>query len=256
MPPIFGRRASDYAAYRPEYPDEAFRRWRGMGIGLPGQRLLDLGTGTGALARGFARAGCEVTGLDPDTALLAEARRLDAAAGVTIAYREGVAEQTGLGASSWDVVTAAQCWHWFDRTRAAAEVRRLLRPHGVLVICHLSYLALPGNVCEASERLVLRHNPSWGMAGESGMHPAWALDAAMAGLVGIETFSFDTEIAYTHDAWRGRMRSCNGVGATLPPDGVAAFDRELERLLADRFPDRLLAVPHRLWALVARAPAV
>jgi SAM-dependent methyltransferase len=255
LAPIFGRRASDYAAYRPEYPDEAFRRWREMGIGLPGQRLLDLGTGAGALARGFARSGCLVTGLDPDAALLAEARRLDAAAGVTISYRQGVAEETRLEASSWDVVAAAQCWHWFDRNRAAAEVRRLLRPGGALLICHLAYLALPGNVCEASEQLVVQHNPSWAMAGELGIYPAWALDVAIAGLVGIETFSFDTEIAYTHDAWRGRMRSCNGVGATLPPEEVEAYDKELGRLLADRFPAEPLAVPHRLWALVARAPA-
>lgn len=255
MPPIFGRRASDYAAYRPEYPAEAFQRWLAMGIGLPGQRLLDLGTGTGALARGFARAGCRVTGLDPDAALLAEARRLDTDAGVAVAYRQGVAEETGLESSSWDVVTAAQCWHWFDRDRAAAEARRLLRPGGSLLICHLAYLALPGNVCEASERLVLEHNPTWGMAGETGIYPAWASDVAVAGMVGIETFSFDTEIAYTHAAWRGRMRSCNGVGATLPVDRVEAFDRDLEGMLARRFPAEPLAVPHRLWALIAREPA-
>lgn len=251
----FGRVATDYARYRPDYPAEAFRRLRAMGVGLPGQRVVDLGTGTGALARGFARGGCSVTGIDRDGALLREARRLDADGGLSIDYRQAPAEQTGLDGNAWDVVAAGQCWHWFDRPRAAREARRLLRPRGTLLICHLDYLALPGNVCEASESLILRHNPAWSMAGSSGMYPAWSLDAAGAGFSAIETFSFDLTIPYSHAAWRGRMRSCNGVGASLPPASVAAFDADLGRLLADRYPDQPLRVPHRWWALVARAVA-
>lgn len=250
----FGRVAADYARHRPDYPAEAFRRLRAMGVGRSGQRVVDLGTGTGALARGFAQGGCTVSGVDLNGELLGEARRLDAVAGVSIDYRQATAEQTGLDGSAWDVVAAGQCWHWFDRSRAAQEARRLLRPRGALLICHLDYLALPGNLCEATEDLILRHNPHWSMAGSSGMYPAWSLDAAGAGFADIETFSFDLVIPFTHQGWRGRMRSCNGVGASLPPASVAAFDEALAQLLADRFPREPLVIPHRWWALVARAP--
>jgi len=51
------------------------------------------------------------------------------------------------------------------------------------------------------------------------------------------------------------MRSCNGIGASLPDPAVAKFDAELARLLARRFPDAPLSIPHRVWALIARAPA-
>jgi SAM-dependent methyltransferase len=251
----FGRTASDYAAYRAGFPDEFFSRLADMQVGVAGQRVVDLGTGTGAVGRGFARRGCVVTGVDPASAMLDQARRLDAEAGVSVSYRVGNAEDTGLDGGCWDVVAAGQCWHWFDRARAAAEARRLLMPGGALVICHMDYLPLPGNVCAASEALILEHNRSWAMAGGTGIHADWTLDAASAGFTGIETFSFDLDVAYSHEAWRGRMRSCNGVGATLTAPAVADFDAALAHVLATNFPDEPLAVPHRVWALVASGPA-
>jgi SAM-dependent methyltransferase len=250
----FGRTATDYAAYRAGFPDEFFSRLGAMNIGLSGQRIVDLGTGTGALARGFARRGCVVTGVDPAGAMLDEARRLDAEAGVRVTYRVVRAEATGLDSARWDVVCAGQSWHWFDRPRAGNEARRLLVAGGALVICHMDYLPLAGNVCAATEALILEHNPSWTMAGGTGIHTDWTLDAAGAGFTGLQTFSFDVDIPYSHEAWRGRIRSCNGVGASLPESAVGDFDVALTRVLAQRFPGEPLAVPHRVWALIARAP--
>jgi len=47
---------------------------------------------------------------------------------------------------SFDVVGAGQCWHWFDRRRAALEARRVLTPGGLMVIASFDWIALPGNV--------------------------------------------------------------------------------------------------------------
>ncbi|HEX7126246.1 MAG TPA: class I SAM-dependent methyltransferase [Thermodesulfobacteriota bacterium] len=251
----FGRVAGGYARHRAGFPDAFFHRLLAAGHVTPGDRVLDLGTGTGTLARGLARRGCRVTGLDRSAALLAEARRLDGEAGdVRVRYVEGLAEDTGLPEAAFDAVTAGQCWHWFDRPRAAREARRVLRPAGRLVIAHFDSLPLPGSVMEATARLISGHNPGWRLGGTAGLHPEWLTDMATSGFEGIETFSFDVTVRYGHDAWRGRVRASAGVGASLPPDAVARFDAELAALLAAEFPDEPLDIPHRAWAAVGIAP--
>ncbi|MHB8680482.1 MAG: class I SAM-dependent methyltransferase [Acidimicrobiales bacterium] len=248
----FGRTADDYATHRAGFPEGLFDRLDGLGIGLAGQRVLDLGTGTGTLARGLARRGCQVTGLDPSESLLDQARRLDAAAGVTVEYRIGRAEKTGLPAAAFEVVTAGQCWHWFDGAAAAAECARLLVDRGSVALCYFDWLPLPGSFLAATEDLILEHNPTWRGAGGNGFHGEYAADLTGAGFGGLESFSFDVDVPYTHEAWRGRVRASAGVAASLAPEQVAAFDAELAELLRARFPADPLAAPHRVWALVGR----
>jgi SAM-dependent methyltransferase len=250
----FGLAARDYARYRAGFPDAFFQRLSSFGIGAAGQRVLDLGTGTGTVARGLARRRCRVVGLDPSLDLMTQGRRLDREAGVAVRYLVSRAEQTGLAEGSFEVVTAGQCWHWFDRPAAAAEVRRVLVRGGRLVIAHFDWLPLPGNVVEATERLVEEHNPSWDLGGGDGFHTEWVSDVTAAGFANVETFSFSVSVPYSHEAWRGRVRACSGVGASLSGNRVGRFDTELKQLLAGQFPDEPLAIPHRVFAVVCRAP--
>ena len=250
----FGRTAGDYGAFRAGFPDALFDRLAALGVGLAGQRVLDVGTGTGALARGFAARGCTVTGLDPSTDLMAEAKRLDGEAGVAVDYVAGKAEDTGQADEAFAVASAGQCWHWFDGPRAAAELRRVLVPGGRLAIAHFDWIPLAGNVVAATEALIGRHDPEWRFHGGSGLHGNRLTDAANAGFTGIETFSFDVMQPYSHEAWRGRIRASAGVGASLASDEIERFDAQHAALLAERFPADPLAVHHRCFAMVCRRP--
>src|SRR6266446_5158934 len=84
MPVDFGKTAADYAQHRAGFPEQFFDRLFRSGIAVKTDRVLDLGTGTGTVARGFARRGCAVTGLDPSRAMLDQAQRLDREAGASV----------------------------------------------------------------------------------------------------------------------------------------------------------------------------
>ncbi len=228
----WSRTSSDYAIHRPGPPDSLYARLKALGVGLPGQRILDLGTGTGLLARQFARQGARVTGIDIAEGQVGAARRLAAAEGLDISFAVAPAEDTGRQAGSFEAVTASQCWLYFDAPRAIAEVRRLLAPGGVLVTTHFSWLPRLDPIARRSEDLVLAFNPDWGGADWAGIippMPRWAeADFNLTGM-----FWYDEDVPFTAEAWRGRIRACRGIGATLDDATVRRFDEAHATLLAD-----------------------
>lgn len=243
----FGKTASDYDRHRPGLPHSFFDRLRERGWIDAGMRVLDLGTGTGSLALGFAARGLRVVGLDPSSMLLDVARRRATELGFDVDFVEGVAEDTGLAASSFDLVSAGQCWWWFKSDAAIAEAKRVLEPGGRILIANFSYLPLPGSVPSRTEEIILQHNPGWTMAGDNGLYPEQVDALDLGGFEEVETFSYVEVVEFDHEGWRGRMRACNGVGAALDPEQVDAFDRDLAAMLAAEFPEEELAVPHRIF---------
>src|SRR5262249_53946665 len=157
----FGKTAADYGKHRAGFPPEFFDRLAAMGIVQAGSRTLDLGTGTGTIARSLAQRGCESIGLDRSAPLMEEARRMDREACVTVRYIEAAAEDTGFPDATFDFVIAGQCWFWFDRPRAASEARRIVKPAGHLVIAQFDWIPLAGNVAHLTEKLIEKHNPKW-----------------------------------------------------------------------------------------------
>src|SRR5712691_5068062 len=73
----------------------------------PGERWLDVATGTGAVAVRAARAGAEVTGSDLAPALIETAKRLAAEEGLSIDYEVADAEQLPYEDASFDVVSSS-----------------------------------------------------------------------------------------------------------------------------------------------------
>jgi SAM-dependent methyltransferase len=240
----FGKTAADYARHRAGYPDWLFERLMRRGLVRPGMCALDLATGTGYLARGLAQRGLTVTGLDVSAEMMDAAMALDAAQGLRIEYVIGKAEETGLPAARFDLVTAATCWHWFDRPKTAAEVLRLLKPGGWLVICSQDWLPLGDNLVARTEAIVKRHNPKWNWDGLDGLKPGFVRDLRAAGFQSIESFSVDYDIPYDHEGWRGRMRASAGIAASLDAVAVQRFDVELAAMLAEDFPQQSMEVAH------------
>lgn len=242
----FGPTAQDYAKHRAGFPASFFQKLLAQPALAGRSRVLDLGTGTGTVARGFAKAGFEVTGLDPSGDLVAQAEMLDRQAGVSTQYVIGTAEKTGFPDHSFDIVTAGQCFHWFDRPKAEAEIRRILRPGGLFIVAYFDWIETPDNPAGVMRVLQRKYNPAWkGMPGGYAGKPE---DLSFAGFVPQGHFLYEEGIPYTHENWRGRIRAYAGVGGTLPKPVVEQFDAEFAQALKARFTEDPLTIPHKVWA--------
>jgi hypothetical protein len=107
---------------------------------------------------------------------------------------------------------------------------------------HIGWLPRKDIVAKLTEELVLRHNPDWTAADYDGQVPAtprWiGEDFSVAAF-----FVYNEALPFTRESWRGRIRACRGVGASMMPEQVEAFDREHAALLENTVPQRF-AVLH------------
>jgi SAM-dependent methyltransferase len=126
----FGRGAEAYEQSRPSYPSDAVEVIVERAAIGPGSRVLDLAAGTGKLTRLLSATGADVVAVEPVAAMRAELE----AAQPGVEALDGTAEAIPLPDASVDAVTVAQAFHWFDPPAALAEIARVLRPGGTLVL--------------------------------------------------------------------------------------------------------------------------
>jgi ubiquinone/menaquinone biosynthesis C-methylase UbiE len=125
----FSNRADTYRRYRPSYPAALIDLIRDTVPLHAGAPVADIGSGTGILTRLLLEAGFDVTAVEPN-----EAMRLAAEEYLAVFPHfhsvAAPAEQTGLPDASFEAITVAQAFHWFDPSKARHEFQRLLRPGG------------------------------------------------------------------------------------------------------------------------------
>lgn len=226
----WGRTSQDYGKYREGYPDSYFEKLRSFGIGWPGQRVLDIGTGTGILARQFAKQGCMVTGSDISENQIAEAIRLSKEQNCESEWIVCPAEDIHLENGSCDIVTAAQCWQYFDLSKLIPRLYDILKPKGLLMYSYFAWLPFEDQIAAKTEGLVLKYNPNWKGAGYTDY--TFSIPAWIDGKFTVETLhKYSEPVPFTRESWRGRIRACRGIGASLSDKEVKEFDEEHDMLL-------------------------
>jgi SAM-dependent methyltransferase len=235
----FGAEAEAYERARPSYPPDAVA-WIVDALRVPRRgRVADVAAGTGKLTRLLVDAlpGVEVIGVEP-----VEGMRSFLAGSVPVVA--GVAEAMPFADESFDGVTVAQAFHWFDAERAYRELARVLRPG-----CRLSlvwnhrgrsepWVDRVWSVVEGVEKRAPWRSDSW--------RDSAAVETPFFGPLHEATFEHAQEL--TPDEVVDRIRSVSHV-AVLPTDRQAAVLDEVRVILRDD-PDtagrETVALPYRV----------
>jgi SAM-dependent methyltransferase len=165
---IFGEHAVSYDRHRPAYPTVVIDRVLGL---VPATRALEVGAGTGKATEAIAREGVELVCLEPSRgmAALLEQKRLPGVDVVVSTFEDWEGAPDGF-----DLIFAAQAWHWVDRATGYDKARTLLRSGGALALVwniptdrYGGYEDLyaeyaPHLLEEKDERIRRRDNHDWG----------------------------------------------------------------------------------------------
>lgn len=116
------------------------------------------------------------------------------------------AEDIDFPEQSFDVITACQCFWYFDYERVSRQFFRMLKPGGRILALYMAWLPFEDKIAGASEKLVY--------------HEEYPLNAH-----------------FTRESWNGRMKACRGVGASLSEEEINLWEREHVKLLAEIAPD-------------------
>ncbi|MEU5976210.1 class I SAM-dependent methyltransferase [Streptomyces sp. NPDC047315] len=222
----FGADAQRYDRARPRYPTALVHRILDLTPPAPGPpHVLDVGCGTGIVARQLQEAGCRVLGVEPDPRMADLARRSK------VAVEEARFEQWEAAGRTYDAVVAGQAWHWVDPVAGAAGAARALRPGGLLAPFWNAF-ELPPELADAVAEACRRALPDApfdvralgrGTKGGYGTLLAGAADGirATGAFEEPQQWRHEWEWRYTRDAWLDQLPT-QGAFTRLPAPALAA----------------------------------
>ena len=234
----FGKTAVQYARYRDIYPPQLYEKLHALSVGKAETRWLDVGTGTGVLPLHLYTDGASITGADISPQQIEAAKQLAREKNAPVEFIVSPAEHLPFADGTFDCVTAAQCFWYFERGAMIAELRRVLKPGGIFVKVYMTW-SLQDPIARRSHRLVKRMNPDWtpGVTGYRDVYdhpfPNGKVDV------------FDADLPFTRASWHGRMLACRGTMASMDAETLAKWDVRHRRILA-KFPEDF-TVRHRIY---------
>jgi ubiquinone/menaquinone biosynthesis C-methylase UbiE len=149
---VFDEVAAEYDRNRPLYPDELVdQACQVAGIG-DGDRVLEIGCGSGQLTRSLVARGLHVTALEPGKNLIALARQnLEGAAAVE--FMNARFEDASLPQEDFQAVFSASALHWVDPKVSWLKIADVLVPGGTLAL--ISYFGLEEERSKRDQQAVL-----------------------------------------------------------------------------------------------------
>ncbi|MCC6445165.1 MAG: methyltransferase domain-containing protein [Armatimonadetes bacterium] len=240
--------AKAYEAARPGYPRGLLEKLLSRVDLREGERIVDIGAGTGKFTRLLAVSGHSVTAVEPGEAMRAEGIRATASPGLSIDWRPGTAEDTGLPDACAGWVALAQAFHWVRPEAGLPEIHRILREGGHLTVLWNSRQMEAAPLLRAVRQLIDQNAPGF----EDKDHSApW--EDVLVSTGHFEDAAID-ETAHTVPMSKERFlnlwRSYNKLQVRLGPERFARFLEQLGSRLAD-CPEEPIEIPYlcRAWTV-------
>jgi ubiquinone/menaquinone biosynthesis C-methylase UbiE len=251
--PNFGSVARDYALWRNDFPKIVLDQLIEKGLKINRSKIVDLGCGTGIICRALVEKGAEVVGVEPSEELLGEAIAIDNEQGLSIKYVKENAEETYLPSHTFDGVTVVRAWHWFERSKVLPEIKRILKAKGHLCIIDSAFVPSKSKVARDTLEIIRKYTPNGVLkpAGskaetkerKNGFPACWFNEWEQAGFKLIDSWQLDYEVSFTHEGWRGRVRSLSWI-AEFDFETRKHLDAELDYYLRENHPHEPIVIPH------------
>lgn len=245
---FFSNKAADYARYRSDYPEVVIRSaLESVALGEH-DVVADLGAGTGLLSRWFLERGNLVFAVEPERGMREVAQESLRRFGDRLTSVDGTAEETSLPDSSVTLVAVGNAFHYFDPLGTRAEVARILRPGGRVLIVGHDRASEPNEFMRAYLDFIAAAAPDTVKEFHQADRVSRALDTFFGGDAFHERDMGDHGVPLTWDGLRGRFLSTSVAPAEddVRRDDVLAQLGEVFR----RF-ERDGTVPHQLhWRYI------
>lgn len=222
-----------------------------MSVNICSIRILLMNRCSGGLAgtMDIANEGCYVTGLDNSLELLNEAGKSNNKR-FKIDYVLGDVTNLPFNNETFDFITAVHCWKVLPTELASSEALRVLKDGGKFIVAQFDQLPIGNNVVTETEKLVTKYNDKFNEQNNFGFYPEWIEEIYEVDFSNIKTFTFDISLAFSHEEWRGRMRTSTEIGGSLSKEEILQFDNELDKILKNKFSGEILEIPHRMFSIV------
>ena len=130
---VFGEVADVYEQVRPGYPAELIHDVLAYGSVVRGDRVLEVGAGTGKATRLFATHGLRMVCLEPSATMAAVARHR-CAGFPDVSFEVATFEDWPLEAGAFRLLVSAQAWHWVSPEVRCPKAHAALAPGGALAL--------------------------------------------------------------------------------------------------------------------------
>jgi SAM-dependent methyltransferase len=229
-PDAFGRTAREYELGRPGWPEELLDRVV-ADLGLSSKaEVLDLGAGTGKLTRALVPRFARVVAVEPDDVMRAVLQEVVPGAEALAGRGEAIPVPDG----SVDAVFSAEAFHWFAGEESIAEIARVLRPRGALVI----FWNIPVEFADLGDEAEAVIDEAFERGGVPGLPRVlsgeWRRPIEDGPFEELREAEVERDVLNTRDEWIANLLSVSSI-AHQPEEDRATFASRLRELVpADR----------------------